>query len=48
MVAQAKGKIEAYFDAWVSSMASLLSQLSGNDWQPQPASAAEGYTPSRG
>ena len=45
MVAEANGKIEAYFEAWAGSLASLLSQLSGNDWQPQPASAAEGYTP---
>ena len=43
MVAQANSKIEAYFEAWVSSLASLLSQLSGNDWQPQPASAVEEY-----
>jgi flagellar motor switch protein FliN len=45
MVTEANSKIEAYFDAWVNSLASLLSQLSGNDWQPQPASAAEGYVP---
>jgi flagellar motor switch protein FliN/FliY len=45
MVAEANSKVEAYFEAWVSSLASLLSQLSGNDWQPQPASAAEGYVP---
>jgi flagellar motor switch protein FliN len=45
MVAEANSKIEAYFDAWVSSLASLLSQLSGNDWQPQPASGIEGYIP---
>ncbi|MGB8771246.1 MAG: flagellar motor switch protein FliN [Candidatus Korobacteraceae bacterium] len=45
MVAEANSKIEAYFEAWVSSLASLLSQLSGNDWQPQPASAPEAYTP---
>jgi flagellar motor switch protein FliN len=45
MVAEANGKIEAYFEAWTSSLASLFSQLSGNNWQPHPASVAEGYVP---
>jgi flagellar motor switch protein FliN len=45
MSAEANSKIEAYFEAWAGSLASLLSQLSGDDWQPQPASAAEDYVP---
>lgn len=43
MVEQANSKIESYFEAWVCSLASLLSQLSGNGWQPRPATAVEDY-----
>src|SRR5271166_3218330 len=44
MVAQA-GKVEAYCEAWVSSLARLLSRLSSVTWQPEPATGAGDYAP---
>src|SRR5271157_3947 len=44
MVVQA-GKVEAYCEAWVSSLALLLSRLSSVTWQPEPATGAGDYAP---
>ena len=44
MVAQA-GKVEAYCEAWVSSLARLLSRLSSVSWQAEPATGAGDYAP---
>jgi flagellar motor switch protein FliN len=38
-------KVEAYFEAWVSSLALLLSKLSSVSWQPEPATDAPDYAP---
>ncbi len=38
-------KVEAYFEAWVSSLALLLSKLSSVSWQPEPATEAADYAP---
>ncbi len=45
MGAHANNKTEAYLEAWAGSLAALLSLLSGNNWQTQPASAAGEYVP---
>jgi flagellar motor switch protein FliN/FliY len=45
MGTQANKQVEAYLEAWSGSLAALLSQLSGNDWQTQPASAIGDYVP---
>lgn len=37
--------MEAYLEAWTSSLASLLSQLSSTSWKALPAKVAEGYCP---
>lgn len=38
-------KVEAYFEAWVSSLALLLSKLSSVCWQPEPVTEAADYAP---
>ena len=45
MGAQANNQVEAYLEAWSGSLAALLSQLYGHDWQTQPASAVGDYVP---
>ncbi len=38
-------KIEVFFEAWLASLAALVSQLGSGTWSFTGASSAEGYTP---
>ena len=45
MNSQAESKVETYCQAWIGSLALLLSRLTSSEWQVQAAAAAGEYVP---